>query len=140
MLPMRPEWKVVDERDERGALELYLAPPDFVVAVARGHFSQAFARRWVDVVDVEFKKGRVFRCFNDWEAMTTYDSGARRVLTTWILSNRKNVASSEFLVGSRIVAMGISTANVMTTLAGLDMVAHTDRAKFEAAFHAAARR
>ena len=131
---MRPEWKVVDATDERGSLEIYLPPPNLLVNVARGHLSQFLARRWVDVIDVEFKKDRVFHSFQDWEAMTSYDSAARRVLTTWILANRKSVASSDFLVGSRIVAMGISTANVMTALAGLHMVAHTDRAEFEAVY------
>ena len=137
MFPPRPLFKVVDERDERGSLEIYLPPPDLCATVARGHLSQAMARRWVDVIDVEFKRGRVFRTFHDWEGVTSYDSGARRVLTTWLLANTKHVASAEFLVTSRMVAMGVSTANLMTTLAGLPMVAHTERTSFETAYRTA---
>lgn len=137
VFPPRAVSRVLEEKDERGSLEIYLPPPDLCVTVARGHLSVAMARRWVDVVDVEFKRGRVFRTFHDWEGLASYDSAARRVLTTWLLANTKHVASAHFLVTSRIVAMGVSTANLMTTIAGLPMVATTERAAFEAAYRAA---
>lgn len=125
--------RVVDERDERGALEIYIPARAVCVTVARGHFSTPMARRWIEVVGAYFVGEIRFVTFHDWEAMTSYDSAARRALTTWLVANTRFVASADFLVSSRLVAMGVSTANLMTTLAGLPMVAHTERRPFEEA-------
>lgn len=128
LFPPRVTYRVVDERDARGSLELYLAPPDLCVTVARGHLSAAMARR---------RRGRIFRTFHDWGALESYDSNARRLLTTWLVANTSHVSSADFLVSSKLVAMGVSAASLMTTLAGLMMEAHTERAPFEAAYRAA---
>lgn len=135
--PPRVQSRVVDERDDRGSLEIYLPSPDLCVTIARGHLSSAMARRWIDTIDPHFQRGVVFRTFHDWEGLSSYDSLARRLLTTWLARNSNRVVSADFLVTSRIVAMGLSAANVMTTLAGLTLVAHTERAAFEAAYRGA---
>jgi hypothetical protein len=137
LFPPRAQHKVVDEKDARGSLEIFLPPPDFCVTIARGHLSAVMARRWIDVIDAHFKRGSNFRTFHDWAELASYDSNARRLLTTWLIANTKHVVSADFLVASKLVAMGVSAANVMTTLAGLTLVAHTSRATFEAAWRAA---
>lgn len=63
--------------------------------------------------------------------MTSYDSSARRSLTTWVVANHGNVRVAHFLVGSKLVAMGVSAASLAAALVGLNMRAHTDRATFE---------
>ncbi len=137
MFPPRVKHRVVEERDPRGSLEIYLGPPDLCVTVARGHLSSSMARRWIEALDPHFLRGEVFRTFHDWEALESYDSNARRLLTTWLVANTKHVVAADFLVSSRLVAMGVSAANLMTTFAGLTMDAHTERAPFEAAYAAA---
>jgi hypothetical protein len=125
--------RVVEERDERGSLDIFLPMREICVTVAVGHLSAGMARRWIEAIDPHFARGVRFTTFHDWQEMTSYDSSARRALTTWLSTNAPNVVSADFLVSSRIVAMGVSAANVMTALAGLSMVAHTERATFEKA-------
>ena len=139
MFPPGFQHRVVDERDARGSLEVYVTPPDFCVTVARGHLTSLMARCWIETVDPHFRRGAIFRTFHDWEALASYDSNARRLLTTWLLANTKNVATADFLVSSKLVAMGVSAANLMTTIAGLTMTAHTARTPFEEAHRAALR-
>ncbi len=136
---MLSRYRVLEEKDERGSLEIFLPPKDLCVTVARGHLSLLMARRWIEVIDPHFRKSTVFRTFHDWQELTSYDSAARRALTTWLLANAKSVASADFLVSSKLVAMGVSAANVLTTLAGLPFVAHTDRPVFEAELRRARR-
>lgn len=125
--------RVVDERDANGVLEVFLPKVDVCVTRAHGHFSAAMAQAWIAALDPHFRRGVVFATFHDWDEMTAYDSSARRLLTGWLLANTRNVRSADFLVSSRLVAMGLSAANVATTIAGLGMVAHTARAEFEQA-------
>jgi hypothetical protein len=125
--------RVVEERDERGALEIFLPKADVCVTRVHGHFSAAMAQAWIAELDPHFRRGVVFATFHDWDAMNAYDSSARRALTGWLLANTRSVRSADFLVSSRLVAMGVSAANLATTIAGLRMVAHTARAELEQA-------
>ncbi len=123
--------RVVDERDGNGSLEIFLPKNDVLVTRAEGHFSAAMARAWITTIDPYFRRGAVLATFHDWDEMTAYDSSARRLLTGWLLANKSGVRTAEFLVSSRLVAMGLSAANLATTIAGLVMVAHTARSDFE---------
>lgn len=125
--------RIVDERDEAGALELFLPQPSVLITVATDRLTGAMAYAWIGAVDPMFRRGAVLTTFHDWDEMTSYDSSARRLLTGWLLANTKNVRSADFLVSSRLVAMGLSAANLATTLAGLPMTAHTARSSFERA-------
>jgi hypothetical protein len=123
--------RIVDERDENGSLEIFLPKNDVLVTRTKGHFSANMARAWITTIDPYFRRGTVFATFHDWDEMTAYDSAARRLLTGWLLANKSGVRTAEFLVSSRLVAMGLSAANLATTIAGLGMVAHTARSSFE---------
>lgn len=125
--------RVVDERDETGALEIFLPRPTVLITRSTGRLSGAMAHAWIGTIDPIFRRGAVLTTFHDWDEMTSYDSSARRLLTGWLLANTKHVQSADFLVSSRLVAMGLSAANLATTLAGLPMTAHTARASFEQA-------
>jgi hypothetical protein len=91
------------------------------------------AHAWIGAIDPLFRKGLVFATFHDWGEMESYDSSARRLLTGWLLANTKHVSSARFLVSSKLVSMGLSAANLATTLAGLPMTSHTVRTEFEQA-------
>lgn len=125
--------RVVDERDERGSLEIYLPSPHHCITIATGHCSASMARAWIEAMTPHLEGGSRFVTFHDWELMTTYDSGARRALTSWVVANTRAILSADFLVTSRLVAMGVAAASVMTSLSGLALVAHTRRGEFEAA-------
>lgn len=140
--PSAPIWarasknRVVDERDDRGQLQIFLPPaklPDAPLCVTRvtGHLTLRMAHQWITVLDPYFRRRSVFDTLHDWEQMTSYDSSARRSLTTWVVANHGNVRVAHFLVGSKLVAMGVSAASLAAALVGLNMRAHTERAAFE---------
>lgn len=124
--------RVVDEADERGRLQLFLPSGDACISRVTGHLNVKMTRRWMDVIDPYFARNVVFDTFHDWEEMTSYDSSARRALTTWVVANHRCVRSAHFLVGSKLVAMGVSAASLATALVGLPMTAHASRPPFEA--------
>ncbi len=128
--------RVVDEADARGRLQIYLPTGEACISVVTGHLSLRMAHRWIEVIDPYYARGVVFDTFHDWEKMESYDSGARRSLTTWVVANNKHIKSAHFLVGSKLVAMGVSAASLATALVGLPMRAHTSRDTFDAALAA----
>lgn len=129
--------RVIDEQEDRGHLQLFLPTPELCVSMVTGHLSQRMAQRWIETMDPHFRRGVVFVTFHDWENMSSYDSAARRALTTWIVSNTKSIKSARFLVGSKLVAMGVSAASLATALVGLKMVADSSRDAFETELEAA---
>ncbi len=123
--------RAVDERDDTGSLEIFLPKPGVLITRTTGRLSEAMAIAWIEAIDPLFRRGDVLATFHDWDSMNSYDSAARQLLTTWLIANTKHVSRAEFLVSSSLVSMGISAANVATTLAGLTMTSHTVRADFE---------
>ncbi len=49
----------------------------------------------------------------DWSQMSGYESEVRRSLTSWGAARRQKFARAEVLVSNRIVAMGLSVANLV---------------------------
>lgn len=119
--------------EARGSFEVYIPAEGICVSLARGHLSLALARQLPDALAPLLEEGQSFALFNDWKDMTTYDSGARRLLTNWVLANVQRLRSLEFVVGSRIVAMGVAAANVATSVAGLPLVVDHTRTELERA-------
>ena len=74
--------------------------------------------------------------FNDWEAMTDYDSDCRTRLTRTVLDHKGHVEDMHILLASPVVALGVKTANLMVKI----LTVHTARAPFEAALHGAIHR
>lgn len=68
--------------------------------------------------------------FDDLEDLRGYDSDVRSRLTGWSRDHRPKIVAFHILVRSKIVAMGVSLANLAI---GGAIVAHTRRAAFEAA-------
>ncbi|MDC3952901.1 hypothetical protein [Polyangium jinanense] len=67
--------------------------------------------------------------FHDWEHVTGYDSIVRQEFVRWAQEHPKQ-GEAHILVKSRIVAMGVSVANVAL---GGRLKAYADRPKFERA-------
>jgi len=66
--------------------------------------------------------------FHDWERVTGYEAEVRPEYTRWSKSHVDRLASVHVLIRSRILAMGITVANV--ALNGV-ITAHYERAEFE---------
>lgn len=119
--------------ESRGSFEIHFPTPEVCVTRAVGHFSVGLARLLVDTLAPVFAEDRSVAIFHDSHDMQSYDTGARRLLTSWVLANIRTLRSIDLLVGSRIVAMGVAAANVATSLAGITLVAYTSRDAFERA-------
>lgn len=129
--------RVVNDGDEHGWLEIFLPASGICVTRARGQLTLRQAHKWIEVIDPHFRRGVTFETFHDWEDMASYESTARRSLTTWVVANHRSITNTHFLVGSKLVAMGVSAASLATTLVGLSMQAHTTRPPFEDALREA---
>ena len=133
---MRNRLLLVEE--EEGALALSIPSSNVVVSRVRGIFSREMARRWIEVMRPRTQSGVVFETFMDWELMSSYDSDARRQLTSWVVGSHRSFArGAHCLVGSKIVAMGIATAGLSFALVGVSLTAYANRTKFETALAAA---
>lgn len=66
--------------------------------------------------------------FDDLEDLRGYDSEVRTRLTAWSRENRPKIVAFHILFRSKLVAMGVSLANL--AIGGV-IVAHTRRAAFE---------
>jgi len=118
-------------QEPRGSYEIYFPAPHVCLSRARGHISVAFAELVPAAFEAHGSQAEPIVTFNDWEGVTSYDSEARRLLTIWTLSNARKLRTAEFLVRSRIVAMGIAAANLATKAIRLPLVSHTNRSDFE---------
>lgn len=118
----------------RGALYCYRVAPDVVFAQVVGHLDVEGAKVFMAFADPLLGRSSPVDMFHDWEDMTSYDSDARTALTKWTVDRRESLGTAVFLVTSKIVAMGVATANVATSPIGVTLHSHTERAAFEKAF------
>jgi hypothetical protein len=98
-----------------------------------GRLDEALTRATLDYTDRMIALDGPLFMFHDWEGMTGYDSIARKLCTDYAVEKFRMVRGVHILVRSSIVAMGISTANLVTWPAGVELTAHRDRAAFEQA-------
>lgn len=97
-----------------------------------GHLDQPMGTFILDAVNRFAAANKRINIFCDWAETTGYASDVRSAFTQWVASNRSKV-TFHLLVGSKIVAMGVSVANL--ALGGI-LVVYTNRASFDAAFRA----
>ncbi len=130
-IPRNPR---VHLEESRGTFSLFAPVTGVSLTRARGHLSLTMVEGWMEAIEPDLQRGVVFDSFHDWEEMESYDSEARRILTGWALRSRGSVRSTTFLVSSRLVAMGVSTASLATALVGMTMKATRERSEFESAY------
>ena len=119
-----------------GSIEMWYPAPRVVADRVVGRMDLELARHFASRLAIKMAQGPL-HVFSNWELMEGYDSDVRVELTSWALQHRRDFASIHVLVRSRLVAMGISVANV--ALGGL-MRAHTGRADYEDAYAGAVSR
>jgi hypothetical protein len=112
----------------RGGIGVWVPHASLLVVALRGHGEAAFAAPIVDAYE-QLAKGGPVHLFFDAEDLTNYDSPLRTELTARFFPDRARLASFEVLVRSRLVAMGVSVANL--ALGGVVKMS-ADRAHFKA--------
>ena len=125
---MVPE--VLDQYSSAKGESLLTAPKaDMVLFKVVGHLDKTMGRRTLDLVEKAAIPHRIFYLFCDWAEMNGYDSEIRNMYTQWIASNRSRL-KVHILVGSKLVSMGVSVANLAL---GGSLIGYTNRTAFEAA-------
>ena len=123
--------ELLQHETEFGSLILNQAAPDVLLIVMKGRCDLSQAHAYMRVVEQVYKGERAFHHFFDMGELDSYVSGARTQLTRFAIAERSHVASSTFLVRSKLVAMGVSTASLAAQLAGLHFKTTADRHVFD---------
>jgi hypothetical protein len=118
----------------RGEAALGLIPPAIVLFSVQGHWDDPLLRQVIPVADELVRAHPKVDLFFDVERLAGYDSIARVGMTRWVGANRPRLRDVHVLVGSKLVAMGATVANL--ALGGL-MTIHSERREFWLAFEAA---
>jgi len=121
----------------RGQLVVRTPAKGVILVRISGFFDQDLVPYVKAPTDRAIASGLSPAVFNDWWDMTGYDSESRIALTQWMLGVRKKLSAGHVLLQSKIVAMGVSVANL--ALGGV-LTVHTNRAQFEAALQQQAKR
>jgi hypothetical protein len=119
----------------RGTLSISFPAPGILFGRVSGHYSQAMLKEYLGGLDEAVKAGHKLTTFHDWEEMTGYDSVCRQAMTDWVLKHVSQIHMNHILVRSKIVAMGVATANLLT--GGKLLFPYTTRVPFERALKTA---
>lgn len=96
-----------------------------------GHMSRELTDVYTRAAEEAYRRVDRVHHFFDFFETTSYASQVRLHLTDFAISQRAHVASATFLVQSRIVAMGVTTAALAVRLVGMQFVVLSQRAEFE---------
>jgi hypothetical protein len=110
-------------------LGLWVPCPALLVIAMQGHGHAEFAPTIVEAYRTLRQKGAIY-VFADIEDMSNYDSRLRVELTAAFSPDRARIAALHVLLKSKLVAMGVSVANL--ALGGI-VKTDNDRAKFKQA-------
>jgi hypothetical protein len=114
----------------RGRLALWVVPPGFLIFQLVGHGEKSFVDPIVNGFERALAQGALVQMFVDAELMSTYDTALRTEVTAAFLPKRRRIGSLHIVVRSKIVAMGVSVANL--ALGGL-MTVYKDAGSFQTA-------
>lgn len=122
------EWRRGITRDApRGRLALWVLDPGLLIFQIVSHGDESFVEPVVEGLERCLRQSPHVQLFVDTELMTTYDSELRTRVTAALLAERPRIAGLHIVVRSKLVAMGVSVANL--ALGGL-MTIHKDFATF----------
>jgi hypothetical protein len=113
----------------RGEVVLHRMKPDVLLLKIFGHLDRSMGTFVIDLLNVAVAAHARLSVFCDWSEMAGYDSDVRAAFTQFAATHRSRV-TFHLLVGSKIVAMGVSVANL--ALGGI-LVGYNNRPAFDAA-------
>lgn len=100
--------------EPRCELWIWQAVPGVVVQKCVGHAPAAIGRAMVQRLSAIATAGERFVIFDEWQGVTGYDTETRTIVTDWTRANVHLLDGIHILVGSKLVAMGISVSNLVT--------------------------
>lgn len=125
---------VVKWRDSKGTFRLTIYPPRVVVVELVGLAAQPSAAVIEKELDAAFSAGNALQVFWELGELVNYHSDVRVCSTRVLLCHRERFEALHAYCTSKIVAMGVSVANL--ALGGIAHV-HKERASFDRALDAA---
>jgi hypothetical protein len=120
----------------RGQVRARVAAQGVLVFQMSGHMGHEFVRRFDEATAPHVAHGQI-DFFFDTEAMKGYEPQFREQMTQWHKRLKPSTRSANVLIKSKMVAMAISIANLVT---GGILKAYSSRSEFEAALAAAVER
>lgn len=116
--------------DEKGSAILRRPAPHVEYLIASGYARAEAANHIIAQRKRILEECGKIALFDDLENLEGYDSTVRLKLTTWSRENRSKIVAFHILTRSRIVAMGVTVANLAL---GGSIRPHLDRRSFEEA-------
>lgn len=107
---------------------LYVPMATIVVSRVAGRGSEEVAETMIEEFDRLFADDSALSIFTDMSEMSDYSSKARALLTNWTKKNMPRTRTVHVLVKSKLVAMGVSVAN-LALRSGMKI--HSSAASFE---------
>lgn len=126
-------------RDAECEVRLYRPQRTIFATHVTGHLSKEGGLAIKEFGDGVLDDGATICMFHEWTGMVSYESYARSHLTKWVVSRHSLITEMTFVVQSRLVAMGIATANLATRAVGINLHTLPDREAFDAALDQAMR-
>lgn len=118
----------ITQETSRGRLSLWTLDHGFLVFQVVAHGDRAFVSPIIAGLRRSLRHGAAVQIFVDVERMTSYDTELRTEVTAAMAPERKHIGCLHILVRSKIVAMGVSVANL--TLGGI-MTIHGEPGPFQ---------
>lgn len=97
---------------DRGRLSIREVAPGVVLTVFAGHGSIEVAEALIGYFERVIERHGGIVIFDDWDEAKGYDSEVRFRLTEWTKANFDVLRATTVLVRSKILAMGLSVANL----------------------------
>jgi hypothetical protein len=115
--------------NDRGSIGVWMRPP-ILLAQMIGYGDGRFADPIIDAFDEALRGKHPVQIFFEMSGMPNYDSALRTRLTTHFGTHRARVASLHVFTRSKLVAMGVSVANL--ALGGI-ITSHDSLVAFQSA-------
>jgi C4-dicarboxylate-specific signal transduction histidine kinase len=125
---VRPPFEQAHWKEKSWELFVYNPAPGVLFTRVSGHGERACAEHIVRAFDHVALTADKVEIFHDWELLNGYAAEVRVEMTAWTRGILHRLGSVHILVRSKIVAMGITIADV--ALGGV-LTSHNDRRAFE---------
>jgi len=99
-------------RTATGELQVRILSDSIILHVVKGHAGAELIPLFTRSVEQRIREGRRLDWFADYSEMVSYDSQVRIALSQFVNSNKPSLNKLVILVRSRLVAMGVSVANL----------------------------
>lgn len=116
-------------RSKHGELRMSNPAPGIIVTRFTGDLASEFATPMVAAMNRVVASGYRLTVFADFEKAHNYHTSARLQLTQAVIQLRSKTDALHFLVSSKILALGVQTANLVVG----NLVLHETRPAFERA-------